>query len=386
MKKKKIYTVNSIFLGESGVGKTSIINRLIGKNFEENILPTIALDSYSIRNIKYLNDEEEDSENSEISIKFWDTVGQEKYHSIGKGIIQKSDIIIFVRDNQKENFDDWFNFVENLIDIKTKKVIYCLNKTDLMTEEEKLNIFNDLTKKNRQKKHHAIVQCVSSKNSDGILNLKSFIEEISQKIISFDLKKYLHNINIILIGPTFVGKSSLIERIINNTFNFDSHQPTGGPDIKQVKVDLKNHSSINYKYIDISGQERYISTWISFLENFDIIVFVNNNENLKVNISKIEERVLLSDKKIICCINKKDLFSDGENSEALRQFKIINNKLKDKPILLVSARTSSGIHELKNKIIEYSINIIEESQNNECLNSFELKPQIKNEKRSCNYC
>jgi small GTP-binding protein len=238
---------------------------------------------------------------------------------------------------------------------------------------------------------------VSSKNSDGILTLKSFIEEKSEEIISFELQKHIYNINIILIGPTYVGKSSLIERIINNTFNFNSHEPTGGPDIKQVKVDLKNHSSINYKYIDVSGQERYISTWISFLDKADIIIFVNNKDELKVNISNIEERVLLSDKKIICCINKKDLFSDGENREALKQFKIINNKLKDKQIILVSALTSSGIRELKNKIKEYSINIIEEKKNKSqskkidftterLINkSFELDPSTNKKEKCCSY-
>ena len=394
IKNKIIYTINSVFLGESGVGKTSIINRLVGNSFEENIIPTIAIDSYFIKNIKFLNEEEE---GSEILIKFWDTAGQEKYRSVGKGIVQKADIIIFVRDNQKENFEDWFNFVENLVDIETKTIIYCLNKTDLMTEEEKINIYNELTKKNRQKKHHATVQCVSSKNSDGILTLKSFIEEKSEEIISFELQKHIYNINIILIGPTYVGKSSLIERIINNTFNFNSHEPTGGPDIKQVKVDLKNHSSINYKYIDVSGQESYISTWISFLDKADIIIFVNNKDDLEVKTSKIEERVLLSDKKIICCINKKDLFSDGENSESLKQFKIINNKLKDKQIILVSALTSSGIQELKNKINEYSINIIEEKKNKsksknmhsstESLTnkSFGLEPPTNNKSNCCNY-
>ena len=66
-----------------------------------------------------------------------DTAVQERYHSTRKGVIQKADIIIFVRDNIKENFDYWFQFVEDIIDINSKKVIYCLNKTDLISEEEK---------------------------------------------------------------------------------------------------------------------------------------------------------------------------------------------------------------------------------------------------------
>jgi tRNA U34 5-carboxymethylaminomethyl modifying GTPase MnmE/TrmE len=242
---------------------------------------------------------------------------------------------------------------------------------------------------------------VSSKNSDGIFSLQSYIEEKSQEIISFELQKHISNINIILFGPFFVGKYSLIERIINNSFNLMCRSCSGKDveTIKKVKVDLKNHSSIIYKYIILNEEESYISEKISFLENADIIIFLNSNDKLKVNTSKIEERVSLSDKKIIYCINKKDLLSDGETNETLKKFKILNNKLKDNPILLVSAKTSYGIQELKNKIEEYSINIIEKKNKFERQNSFfstksvntnntnfDLEPDNnKNKEKCCNY-
>lgn len=273
--------------------------------------------------------------------------------------------------------------MEDLIDIETKKVIYCLNKTDLMNEKEKINIYNELRKKNNEKKHHATVQCVSCKNSDGILNFKSLIEEKSQEIITIELQRHKYNINIILIGPTAVGKSSLIKRIINDSFKFETLS-TICTEIKQAKIDLKEHSSVNYNFIDVSGQENFISTWIHLLDKVDIIIFVNDKERLEVNTSIIEGRILLSDKKVICFINKIDLFSDGENDKALNNFKNINSELKDKPIMFVSAKTSDGIKELKNKIKEYSINIIEEKKNAENQNSeksignnFKLKPEKK---------
>ena len=62
--------------------------------------------------------------------------------SVSKIIVQRSDIIIFVRDNKVNNLDLWLNFVENIIGIKAKKVIYCLNKTDLMSENEKIFLMN----------------------------------------------------------------------------------------------------------------------------------------------------------------------------------------------------------------------------------------------------
>ena len=192
---------------------------------------------------------------------------------------------------------------------------------------------------NIKKEHKATVQCVSSKSSDGIFNLKSLIKEKSREIISNESQRNRYNINIILIGGVAVGKSSLIERIINDYFESDSHAPTFFTDIKHTKVDLKNHSSINFKYFDVSGQENNIHTWIHYLDNVDIIIFVNNKDSIKINTSKIEKRVLLSDKKVICCLNKKDLISDAENEQILKSFKEANDKLIKYPILSVSAKT-----------------------------------------------
>ena len=262
---KKLYYVKALFLGESGVGKTSIINRLIGKGFKENTPATVGNEAYSIPNIKCLIGKEDDSQ---ISINIWDTAGQERYRAVCKGIVQKADIIIFVRDNNKENFESWFHFVNNIIDIESKKIIYCLNKTDLMTEEEKTRLYDELDSINCEKGHNATIQCVSSKNSDGIFNLKSLIQQKAREIISKILQKNNYIINIILIGSSGVGKSSLINRIINDVFK-EQTLHTFSNEIKPAKIDLKNHSSINYKYIDICGQERYTFSWMHFLDNVD---------------------------------------------------------------------------------------------------------------------
>ena len=52
--------------------------------------------------------------------------------------------------------------------------------------------------------------------------LQNLLEEKSQEKVSNDLKRHKYNINIILIEGTSVGKSSLIERIINNSFTYSS--------------------------------------------------------------------------------------------------------------------------------------------------------------------
>ena len=102
----------------------------------------------------------------------------------------------------------------------------------------------------------------------------------------------------------------MIERIINNSFR-NNINSTLDSFSNFIKVDLKNHSSINYNYIDTCSQEKYISTWIHLLDKANIIIFVNDKDKLDVNTYLIEERVLLSDVKVICFINKKDQFSDA---------------------------------------------------------------------------
>ena len=52
-----------------------------------------------------------------------------------------------------------------------------------------------------------------------------------------------------------------------------------------------------------------------------------------------------------------------ENAEIIKIFKEKNEKLKDKPIILVSAKTSDGIDQLKDKITEYSLNIVDKKLN-----------------------
>ena len=75
------------------------------------------------------------------------------------------------------------------------------------------------------------------------------------------------------------------------------------------------------------------------------------------------------------------------NAKIIKNFKEKNEKLKDKPIIMVSALTSDGIEDLKNKINEYSINIVNNKMNvtqneNVCIN-LNSKLSIKEKKKCC---
>ena len=76
-----------ILLGDSMVGKSSIINRLCNDSFDENIVSTISLEyfNYFIK----IND-------LTIRLQIWDTAGQEKYNSIVSRYYQNTDYTILV--------------------------------------------------------------------------------------------------------------------------------------------------------------------------------------------------------------------------------------------------------------------------------------------------
>ena len=81
--------IKVILLGESGVGKTNLINITNGLNFNNNELVS-STSSYCIKNL-YVN-------GKEYSIKLWDTVGQEKLRNLTKLFYNDSKIVIFVYD------------------------------------------------------------------------------------------------------------------------------------------------------------------------------------------------------------------------------------------------------------------------------------------------
>ena len=77
--KKDIYNIKIILLGESGVGKTNLINAYFGNSFVSDI---------SITATPNQSHDKVDVGNNICYIDIWDTMGQEKYHSMTKSFIK----------------------------------------------------------------------------------------------------------------------------------------------------------------------------------------------------------------------------------------------------------------------------------------------------------
>ncbi len=85
-------TLNVVFLGDSNVGKTSIIRRLTGRNVE-NTETTIGAE-FSI--LHFPGNEEFSTPNYRCDL--WDTAGQERYGAIVSSYIRNGDIFVIVFD------------------------------------------------------------------------------------------------------------------------------------------------------------------------------------------------------------------------------------------------------------------------------------------------
>ena len=99
------YIFRICILGDSNVGKTSLLSRYTDKIFKESYNNTIGVD-FKIVTLKY-ND-------IIIKLHIWDTAGQERFKSIAVNYFKNSQGFIFVYDITDENS---FKNVENWIDL-----------------------------------------------------------------------------------------------------------------------------------------------------------------------------------------------------------------------------------------------------------------------------
>jgi len=97
---KKVFKI--MILGDSGVGKTSILEQYVNKVFSGFYKVTIGSDFLA---------KELDVGGKQIKLQIWDTAGQEKYQSVCIGFYRGADACILVYDvtdkHSFKNLDMW---------------------------------------------------------------------------------------------------------------------------------------------------------------------------------------------------------------------------------------------------------------------------------------
>eukprot|EP00117_Sycon_ciliatum_P029042 scpid79539/ scgid23216/ Ras-related protein Rab-27A len=122
------YLIKLLALGDSGVGKTSLLSRFVNGAFDANIGTTIGLDFFERRVTR---------RGSRINLQLWDTSGQERFRSVTSSIYRNAYgyMMVFDLTNEKTfmNIRDWLTTLrENVASITDDPdVILVGNKVDL---------------------------------------------------------------------------------------------------------------------------------------------------------------------------------------------------------------------------------------------------------------
>ena len=147
-----------IFVGDAGVGKTTIIGRIMDNPYSEEYEPSIGVDFMS-KNIKY--------NGQNVKLQIWDTAGQEKYKGLIPSYVRNASIVFVVYDiSSKNSFDNipkWINFIKS---IESTTLVLCGNKIDLENREIKKEEGEELAKKEDMKFFE-----VSAKTEENIKNM-----------------------------------------------------------------------------------------------------------------------------------------------------------------------------------------------------------------------
>ena len=121
--------IKVILLGESGVGKTNLINVAIGEEFNEAENMTFAScfveKKFTIKNKEYI-------------LHIWDTIGQEKFRNLTKLFFKESKIVILVYDKSvQKSFKELNYWSEQVKKLLGDDIILAVvgNKNDLDNED-----------------------------------------------------------------------------------------------------------------------------------------------------------------------------------------------------------------------------------------------------------
>ena len=181
--------VKVITLGDMGVGKTSIINRIKDGSFSDTYQATINLDIF-FKKKKY------ETKNITFSLMFHDTIGQETYQNlIPISYIRDSHVVLLVfsdLDTLAELKNRWYNFYKKNANIQNSRFILVGNKSDLFGNNRD-EIINQGQQFADELDAHFIT--CSAKSSDNMDNLERYITTEAKRFIDLNLKQMNGNNN-----------------------------------------------------------------------------------------------------------------------------------------------------------------------------------------------
>ena len=156
------YIIKILTLGDSLVGKSSIVLRFSDNRFDDNQLATIGID-YKTKYIKV--------KDASVKVLLWDTAGQEKFRNIARQYYKGANGVLLIYDvcdrKSYERIGFWMDELKQNNEIEQLYIILVGNKIDL---EEKRVVTREEAEKYAQDNNINFIE-VSAKTGEGILDL-----------------------------------------------------------------------------------------------------------------------------------------------------------------------------------------------------------------------
>jgi small GTP-binding protein len=166
-----MYKYKLVLLGDSGVGKTSIINRYLYNKF--NIFENSTIGGLFFQ--KDINYKYKDKEH-QLKLQIWDTAGQERFRSMMPMYVKDANICLIVFDcssisNLQEYYNRWYEFINNNKKIDDVIIYLIGTKRDLVNISDiSKNIDNILDNINIKRNNICFVSSKTGEYMDTLFN------------------------------------------------------------------------------------------------------------------------------------------------------------------------------------------------------------------------
>lgn len=132
---ENVQIIKIIIVGDSGIGKSSLINMYCDGNFTDSYISTIGVD-FKLKNI--------DITNKKYRLKVWDTAGQERFRTITSIYYRGANIVMLMFDlTNKNTFDGlnkWIQEIKHQMENDNYEIVLIGNKCeDIKTREIEIN-------------------------------------------------------------------------------------------------------------------------------------------------------------------------------------------------------------------------------------------------------
>lgn len=175
MDKSYDYIFKIILIGDSGVGKTSLMTRFADNEYHESLLSTIGVD-FKIKTITLGK--------TKVKLQIWDTAGQERFRAVVSNYYRGANGIFVVFDllnhSSFVHLKDWFAELGKKSAIETAEIMVLGNKLD---EKNDRKVTNDEIEKFLKDNNIPLNNFIKVSAKDN-LGVEESFNELTKKLIA----------------------------------------------------------------------------------------------------------------------------------------------------------------------------------------------------------